>query len=95
MMSADGASRSGQNTRTWSAWTVVPVHGFRRRRSLAASRPEELASLSQDGNGCLAILLVRSRERARPAVLAVRGDEPRRGIHYHSLLSGVLREAGM
>jgi hypothetical protein len=29
-----------------------------------------------------------------PAVLA-RGHEPRRGIHYDSLLSGVGREAGM
>ena len=30
-----------------------------------------------------------------PALLTVRGHEPRRGIHYHSLLSGVGREAGM
>jgi hypothetical protein len=30
-----------------------------------------------------------------PAVLAVRGHEPRRAVHYHSLLSSVGCEAGM
>ena len=56
--------------------------------------PAVLVSLSQDGNGCRDPPAALG-EQAQPAALAVRGHKPRRCIHYHSLRSGVGREAGM